>query len=185
MDDSLFSFFSFSPDGRYVVFTAMVTDVPASWLAYQDKQIHEEVTEKRPMGMASYLSRYILFDLKRAETRPLLDAPNRGARLKWKPDGQGVLITNTLLPLDVADPKEVQARKRDRYTVEVRLPNREVIKLPAKDSPDHKPALSLPDVVLEENMNLSPKIYATDKRTKQGFVVRPEPRVRLAQFWQG
>ncbi len=161
------SLFSFSPDGRYVAFTAMVRDVPKSWVAYQDKQIHESVTEKRPKGMASYLSRYMLFDVEQAETKPLLDAPNQGARLEWKLDSQGVVITKTLLPLDVADPKEVEARKRDTYTVEVRLPNREFIKLADKDSQKNKPALSLPDVVLEENMNLPPRIYATDERTKQ------------------
>ncbi len=164
LDDSLFSF---SPDGRYVAFAAMVRDVPKSWVGYQDNQIHESVTERRSKGIASYLSRYMLFDVEQGETKPLLDAPNQDARLEWKPDSQGVVITKTLLPLDVADPKEVEARKRDTYTVEVRLPNREVIKLTDKDLPKDKPVLSLPDVVLEENMNLPPRIYATDDKTKQ------------------
>jgi dipeptidyl aminopeptidase/acylaminoacyl peptidase len=161
------SFFSFSPDGRYVAFAAMVRDVPKSWVGYHDKQIHESVTEKRSKGVASYLSRYLLFDVEQAETKPLLDAPNQRARLEWKLDSQGVVITKTLLPLDVADPKEMEARKRDTYTVEVRLPSREIIKLADKDSTKDKLALSPPDVLLEENMNLPPRVYATDERTKQ------------------
>src|SRR5260370_38710210 len=40
-------------------------------------------------------------------------------------------------------------------------------KLAAKDSAKGKPAPSLPDVVLEENMNLPPRIYASDKKSKQ------------------
>lgn len=161
------SLFSFSPDGRYVAFTAMVRDVPKSWAGYQDEQIHRSVMEKRPKGMASYLTRYELFDVERAETKPLLDVPNQGARLEWKPDSRGVVIIKTLLPLDVADPKELEARKRDTYTVEVTLPNREVIKLSNEDLSKDRLVLSLPDVVLKENMNLPPRIYVSDKKAKQ------------------
>jgi dipeptidyl aminopeptidase/acylaminoacyl peptidase len=161
------SLFSLSPDGQYVAFTAMVRDVPESWIAYQDKQIHEFVAERRPKGLASYVSRYMLFDVERAETKPLLDVPDQGAHLGWKPDSQGVVITKTLLPLEGANPKETEARKRNTYTVEVRLPSREIIKLADKDSPNEKPASSRPDVVLEENMNLPPRIYAIDEKTKQ------------------
>jgi dipeptidyl aminopeptidase/acylaminoacyl peptidase len=167
------NFFSFSPDGRYVAFTAMVKDVPKSWEAYQDEQIHGDVMAKRPKGMASYLNRYMLFDLEVGEISPLLDVPgeDRGARLEWKPDSQGVVITKTLLPLDVADPEEVEARKRNMYTVEVKLKNREIIKLSDNDSPKNKTALFLPDVTLEENMNLPPKIYVTDAKTKQKMLL--------------
>ncbi len=161
------SSFSFSPDGRYVTFTAMARDVPKSWAGYEDKQIHEFVTEKRPKGMAAYLSRYMLLDVEQAEAKVLLDAPNQGASLKWEPDSQGVVITKTLLPLDVANPKEVEARTRDTYTVKIRLRDREIIKLADQDSLKDKPVSSLPDVVLEENMNLPPKIYAIDGKTKR------------------
>src|SRR5260370_21157446 len=109
----------------------------------------------------------MVVDGKPGEVKVLLDAPNQGASLKWGRDRQGVMIKNTLLPLDVADPKELETRKRDTYTVEVRLPNRDIIKLAAKDSAKGKPASSLPDVVLEENMNLPPRIYASDKKSKQ------------------
>src|SRR5947207_8545337 len=123
--------------------------------------------------MASYLTRYMLFDLEGGEISPLLDVPSedRGARLEWKPDSQGVVITKTLLPLDVADPEEVEARKRNMYTVEVKLKNREIIKLSDNDSPKNKTALFLPDVTLGENMNLPPKIYVTDAKTKQKMLL--------------
>jgi dipeptidyl aminopeptidase/acylaminoacyl peptidase len=165
------NFFSFSPDGRYVVFTAMVRDVPKSWEAYQDEQIHDDVMAKRPKGMASYLSRYMLFDVEGGEISPLLDVPIEDARLEWESDSQGVVITKTLLPLDVADPQEVAARKRNMYTVEVKLKNREIIKHPDNDSPKNKTAFSLPDVTLEENMNLPPKIYVTDAKAKQRMLL--------------
>jgi dipeptidyl aminopeptidase/acylaminoacyl peptidase len=158
---------SFSPDGRYVVFAVMVRDVPGSWIGYQDKQIHEAVTEKRPSGTASRLSRFMLFDLEGGGTKPLLDAPNQDASLRWNTDSRGVVIGETFLPLEVADPKDAEARKQNTYNVEVRLPSRDIIKVFGKDLAKDNTASSSLDLTLEEDVNEPPCIFVRDLKTKQ------------------
>jgi dipeptidyl aminopeptidase/acylaminoacyl peptidase len=97
------SLLSFSPDGRYAVFTAFARKVPGSWGDYQDKDIARVMTQARPKGVAVPLRRYMVFDTESGRTEPLLDSPVFRGRASWAQSGEKVLIPETFLPLDVSD----------------------------------------------------------------------------------
>lgn len=163
-------FLSFSPDGHYAAFEVFVRDVPMDWGEYQDEIVREFFTEKRRKGMASSFSRYMLLDTENESIRPLLDAPEMGDAPKWRPDSRAVFIPQTFLPLNVPDPVEREARKKNAYNVEVRLPSGEITKIFDKDLPKDSAGSQISqtfDVPLEEGVNTPPEIYVTDSKTKQ------------------
>jgi len=161
------AFLSFLPNGRYAAIQVRVRDIPKSWEGYKDDEIHDSFIERRPEGMASYLNQYLLFDLERGDIKPLFDAPNQDATLEWRADSHGVLLRNTFLPLDVANPMEMEARTRNTYNVEVSLPDGEITKVSDQDLPQDKVGFQPVDVALEEGLNTPPEIYVTDPKTKQ------------------
>jgi dipeptidyl aminopeptidase/acylaminoacyl peptidase len=164
-------FLSLSSNGRYGVFEAMVRDVPEDWREYQDESVSESFNEKRLKGAASTISRYILVDTESRTTRPLLNAPETGGAPKWRPDSQAILVPQTLLPLNVPDPAEREARKKNRYNVQVNLISGEISKLTEEDSPEGYTVSQRFGVTLEENINTPPRIYVTDLKTEQKSLV--------------
>jgi len=66
---------------------------------------------------------------------PLLDGPLgfTGSEIARAPDSRSVVVSNVHLPLDVSDPAELEARKSSVFTVEIKVPTRNVVKITAKD----------------------------------------------------
>jgi len=135
--DVVFDFhpMSLSPDGRFALLKVLVRDVPQSWLSYQDRLLHQFASEKPRMGAPSRLARYILLDTKMGEAKPLLNVPSEIHKdaFAWAPDSQSIVLSGTYLPLDVTDPVERQAREKNTYVVEVKLPSRDFVKISDKD----------------------------------------------------
>ena len=126
---------SVSPKGRYALVSVDIRNVPRLWEKYLDSSLHKLVVERRTPHVASSLTRYMVLDTKSGELRPLLDAPtySRSEAFAWAPDGHSVVLSGTFLPLDVADPAELELRSKTRYVVEISLPDRRIIKITDAD----------------------------------------------------
>jgi len=122
-----FAFFfqpiSVSPDGRYAVLPAAVTNVPGEWSGYTDPVIQRSVAEKRSVGTHSSLERYLLLETSTARIRPLidapLDAPTQG--FAWGPDSQSAVVSGAFLPLETADAVERSVREKGSFVVEINV----------------------------------------------------------------
>ncbi len=122
---------SVSPNGRYVVIEAYVSDIPPSWAAYQDPLLHPYIIEPRKQGRRSNVTRYMLLDTSSGEISPLLNAPISwfNNALVWAKDGSSLILCGIYLPLDVADPAERKARETHTFVAEVDLPGKSIVKI--------------------------------------------------------
>jgi len=123
---------SLSPDGRYLVFLAWVRHAPPLWDRYQNASMHQLMAAARQTHAPDYSGTlvYMLFDISEHTLTTVLDAP-RDTRMPvtWSPDGSSVVIPTAYLPLDVNDIAEEEAREKNTYTVEVKLPNKKIVKI--------------------------------------------------------
>jgi dipeptidyl aminopeptidase/acylaminoacyl peptidase len=126
--------FSLSPTGRYALVRVWVRKIPRAWVGYANRDIHERALEKLRPGTSSALDRYMLLDTVQGTFRPLIDAPAYFSdEFSWAPDETSIVLSGALLPLDVKDPVEREARTKTKYVVEVGLPNGQLTKISAKD----------------------------------------------------
>jgi dipeptidyl aminopeptidase/acylaminoacyl peptidase len=124
--DFMFSYQSIlmSPDGRYAVLPAAVTDIPEAWKGYKDPLVQKYVNEKRSPGRYSFLGRYLLLDMDSGEIRPLINAPLTGTTqgIAWAEDSSSVVVSGTFLPLSGDNSGEQTLRKTTSFVVEVDVP---------------------------------------------------------------
>lgn len=151
---------SLSPDGKYLVVTTSVplVEVPRIWSEYGGfiPQYLELLKAPRGMGppVESYLERYEVVETRTGSSRVVLNAPTRSARpAVWI--GGRVILSDTFLPLDVADPVERAVRATSPFTVEVDVGSGEIRRKIEAPTPRSKGL----DVFLEEGMSTPPKIY--------------------------
>ena len=122
-----FAFFfqpiSVSPDGRYAVLPAAVTNVPGEWSGYTDPVILRSVTEKRSVGIHSSLERYLLLETSTARIRPLINAPLEAVTqgFAWRPDSQSAVVSGAFLPLETVDTVERSVREKASFVVEINV----------------------------------------------------------------
>ena len=124
-----------SPDGRHIVIALQAADVPQSWRNYSDPRMQEATEVKlAPSGYFrySFLRRYVLVDTRTGESQILLNSPlNLGdaPQVVWLPDSRSVLLGDVYLPLDIPDQEYRKTRLSKTFSVEVRLPGRELIEI--------------------------------------------------------
>jgi Prolyl oligopeptidase family len=126
---------SLSPDGRYLVFPARVIDVPENWREYKDAKLQSLLRIAPPNGLPGFVQQYVLVDVSTEASSPLLDGPLgfSGSEIVWAPDSQSVVVSNVHLPLNVGNSAEQNARQSTTFSVEVRVPSREIIKVSDRD----------------------------------------------------
>lgn len=129
-----------SPDGRFALSVAEVTSPPKEWNEYTVSgwaTVNSASCSKALPGLCP--AQYRLIDLERGVDRPLLDAPiTLGllglAQAAWTRDGS-LLLVNTLLPLDVADPSERSRRVKNVYTVALAPGSGEMVRISERETP--------------------------------------------------
>ena len=124
-----------SPNGRYLVLKTDATDVPPSWSQYVDENIRAVVRRKPAPGTPSRILQFELMDTQTGHSEVLLDAPTTysPADVLWSPDSQSVLLCSTYLPLGGEDLAEIQARRTNRFVLEVKLRGRQAVKVTNED----------------------------------------------------
>src|SRR5262249_22470896 len=88
-----------------------------------------------PNGSAtSYIDRYEIIDVGSDFSRYLLDSPAAGlSDLVWSPDSRSVIVAGLFLPLNVQDEAELAARKTRIFTVEIKIPQQEIVEIRDSD----------------------------------------------------
>jgi len=122
---------SLSPNGKYAVVTAAVTDVPEEWSGYTDRLVRQYVAEKRSAGTHSSLLRYLLLDTHSGQIRPLINAPLAQATqgVAWAPDSGSAVVSGTFLPLSTADPAERSLNEKTSFVAEVEIATGNITKI--------------------------------------------------------
>jgi hypothetical protein len=202
-----------SPDGMHLVVRTEATHVPDIWTEYDDQMLKAARHTPSAQGATRSIFQYELVDLSTRTGRLLLDAPISPlswSEAAWSPDSQSVVVSDMYLPLNIDDAAERARRKAHTFLAEVRISNRQLVKISDEDlrlldwdartrdvvcdvgridSLNGKPtpkayfrksndndnptwsrssipqepakgAPPLPDIVLEENMNQPPRIFA-------------------------
>jgi dipeptidyl aminopeptidase/acylaminoacyl peptidase len=126
---------SVSRNGRYALVSVSIRNIPAAWAEYKEQHLHSYVVEHRRPGMRSNVRRYMLLDTRTLQFDPLLNTPISfsGEGFAWARDGKSLVLSGAYLPLDIADPKEREVRKRSKFVVEIRLPGRAIEKITGED----------------------------------------------------
>ena len=129
--DSGFNDLFLSPDGRYLVVKTDAIEIPERWSEYEDRDIQAVFRLKRAKGVGTRVLRYELIDLRTSRSEVLLDSPASYARadVLWSPDSKSLLLCGVYLPLDVEDQAELQSRRSNKFVTEIKLPNREFVKI--------------------------------------------------------
>ena len=202
---------SLSPDGLHLVLRTEATHFPDAWTEYDDQFLKAARHPASAPGAETSIFQYELIDIRTGMGRLLLDAPIPPlgvSEVAWSPDSQSVVVADMYLPLNIDDAAERSRRKTHTYLAEVKISNRQLVKISDEElrlvdwdaktgdvvcnvgridslngkptrkayfrkSNDNaawsrssvpqeqgKPAPSLPDIVLEENMNQPPRILA-------------------------
>jgi len=212
-----YSEMSLSPDGLHLALMTQATHVPEAWSEYDDQYLKAASQSVSASGAQTSIFQYELVDLATRTGRLLLDgpiSPQGSSEAAWSPDSQSVVVSDMYLPLNIDDGTERTRRKTHTFLAEVKISNRQVVKISDEDlrllawdaktnevvcdvgridsingkatpkayfrkSSDNdnatwsrssipqeqrKPAPSLPDIVLEENMNQPPRIFANAHR---------------------
>jgi dipeptidyl aminopeptidase/acylaminoacyl peptidase len=118
-----------SPNGRYVIVSRAVTEVPKIWERYEPGVGTRRIAAVSPerLKLAEDIDipeEMVLVDLETGANSALVDAPlGRDVQYlgptdaSWSPDGRSVMLTNLMLPLDGNTEAEQNERMRAAYIV--------------------------------------------------------------------
>ena len=206
-----------SPDGRYLIVKTNVVAFPALWHGYTNEGLKELLALAVPKGSAtSYIDRYEIIDIGSDSSTYLLDSPASGlSDLVWSPDSRSVIVAGIFLPLNVQDEAELSTRKARIFTVEIRIPQQDIVQIADRDlkllgwdpmlrvprfrktrnenpsgddatlvyyrkQPDRwenlipemrDAAFLLPDIRVEQDLNMPPRVVAEDTVTKRTALI--------------
>ena len=120
-----------SPDGRYLVVKTDITNLKEAWRQYNDESVHMAFRRGPVRGVPTRVLHYELIDTRTGESHVLLDAPATfsPSDVLWSPNSSSLILSGTYLPLDVKDPAELQARRTNRFVVEVDIASLRFMKI--------------------------------------------------------
>lgn len=111
---------SLSPNGRYLAVQTDVMKVPKVWGQYRGSGIQSAFHRGFLKDVPTGIMRYEVIDTETGQTERPLDSPaGYCPSVLWSPDSQALLLCGVYLPLDVRNPRELQARRSNRFVVEI------------------------------------------------------------------
>ena len=107
-----------SSDGRTAIVLVPLKAIPSSWELYEPPFPYLKINSKDTNRAAIFWpSQYVAVNLNTGKTEVLVNAPNAWAlgsadtnQAVWSSDGRRLLLTNTYLPLEGLDEREVSKR---------------------------------------------------------------------------
>ena len=110
-----------SPDGRYLLVESWHKGpLPQTWTEYTNARIASAIRSKRGTTVTSWVAQLTLVDCRSRTEVPFVAAPvDSRVEAIWAQDGRSVLLSKTLLPLDVEDDAMRRQRLESQYVVKV------------------------------------------------------------------
>jgi dipeptidyl aminopeptidase/acylaminoacyl peptidase len=120
-----------SPDGKYLVVTTRVIDIPENWKDYEDPYFGGKLLKTSD----AFVERYTVIDTNSGTSRPLVDAPvgPHGSEIVWSQDSRSVLVAGVYLPLNISDATEQSSRQNSIFVAEIHIPSGEITKITRED----------------------------------------------------
>jgi len=125
-----------SPNGRYLIGTSVVVDIPEIWKDYEDRSVQWRIRVNPLHGDPRFLRQYMLIDVESGRTEALLDAPlgDRGSsEIIWSSDSHSVVVSGVYLPLNIPDATERKVRRSKTMIAEIKIPSLEIVPISAKE----------------------------------------------------
>jgi len=171
---------SLSRDGRYALVGVGVREVPPEWRRYGG--FVQQVLEVNHLkGSILPFKQYLLVDLETKTSSLLVNAPAATVPI-WSEDGAAVFL-KTYLPLDVTNHLESGTRDKGPFDVEVKIPTKEIEKVPPDKRPNVTDAKVEVEITIDEDANTPQEIYATDPKTNtKSLLMDLNPQFRELQF---
>jgi dipeptidyl aminopeptidase/acylaminoacyl peptidase len=164
---NLSSRLSFSPDGRYACVKANFRSTNPAWVAYNNQALQFWGKTPPPLGGASPIAQYFLFDCLSRAIRPLLDAPAiYSASTYWAQDSHALYL-KTFLPIAGISAVERSERVEAELPVEISIPALAMNRLSMAEWRQflQDEGRELPAITLRESPNMPPKVFARNKQT--------------------
>jgi dipeptidyl aminopeptidase/acylaminoacyl peptidase len=100
-----------SPNGRYLVVSLNLTEVPGSWHKYREPTLAKVIESAVPSNTFSWVFRYLIIDTHAGTVRSLFDGPLsfHGTQVVWADDSRSLVLTGVFLPIEraEADPRSL------------------------------------------------------------------------------
>ncbi len=125
-----------SPNGRYLIGTGLVLDIPKIWKDYEDRSVQKRVRAMPLHGDPQFLRQYVLIDVESGQAEPLLDAPlgdGGYSEVLWSSDSNSVVVSGVYLPLNTTDAIERKIRQSDKVIAEIKIPSLEIVPISSKE----------------------------------------------------
>src|SRR5260370_3742809 len=131
----VYSELSLSPDGLHLVVKTQATNVPDIWTEYNDPSFKAARHPASAPGAGTSIFQYELVDIPTASSRLLFYAPIAimWSEVAWSPDSQSVVVSNMHLPLNIDEAAERARRKTHTFLAEIKISNRQLVKISDKD----------------------------------------------------
>jgi dipeptidyl aminopeptidase/acylaminoacyl peptidase len=177
---------SWSPTGRYLVFSALLRSLQSreGWHAYSDPLVKQVFAAQAFKARISPLQQYLVLDTATGFVGPLLDAPviTPFNRFSWAKDGQSLYLSS-YLPLSGTAGAEREAREQNKFLTQIMLPSLEYRRVDAQDFPAEEVEKPPVDVIVEQGLNMPPKIYASDFLTRRrALILDLNPQFQELEF---
>src|SRR5258708_1382062 len=131
-------------------------------------------------------SHFLLIDTESSSIIPLWNAPNPWGiqNIVWGRDSNSLFLSGIRLPLQGVTPEERILRQRNTYDVAISIPTREYRKIAKEEFPKFEVLAKQLDVVLEEDPNTPPRIFAIDPNSKRKMLLL-DPNPQFTQLKLG
>jgi dipeptidyl aminopeptidase/acylaminoacyl peptidase len=163
----------FSPNGEYAGFTAFYRLTSPTWAEYRNDSLKFWSRNPAPLGGASPISQYFLFDCSTLSVQPLMDAPaTYTAAFRWAPDSHAVYL-KTFLPLEGVSDLERAERQENELPAEISIPNLAMKRMaPAEwDQTQATASKDRPEILVKEDLNTPPEIVAENPGSARSAVI--------------
>ena len=125
-----------SPNGRYLIGTSLVVEVPNIWKDYEDPSVQLRTRANPLHGDSPFLRQYVLIDVESGTTKALLNAPlsDRGySEVIWSSDSNSVVVSGAYLPLNIPDANDRKVRQSKTMIAEIKIPSLESVPISSKE----------------------------------------------------
>jgi len=181
-----------SPNGRYLIGSGLVVDIPKIWKDYEDRSVQKRIRTKPLHGDPQFLRQYMLIDVESGQTKALVDAPLGDgvySEVIWSSDSNSVVVSGVYLSLNILDATERKVRQSNTMIAEIKIPSLEVVPISSKEICSLRCLLSWD--LTDGNLIVESTVYSGDSVPDEGVVTFQKvtagwkevdfPRSRLAQ----
>lgn len=186
---------SISPDGKFALRTAGIWKIPKHWLEYNDSSLlkylnlnEKEKWENEAFGGDLPIRRYVLMDLEKGTSKPLIDSPKSSGpqQIRWSKDSKSISL-KAFMPLVEVNDNERVRRIEKPFDVVINILDGSFEELSDSRQSQLVEKLSTVKIPLQiwwvNNPETPPNLEATDTSTnRKRLITNLNPQLSLSNY---